>query len=347
MLTDGEAEEDGFEKLALQLKPNYDGKCDLHCIWDANDNSVQDTDEFQKTTTSDAIDSAIEMFNKSGLSRKKYQDENAEKFVNDPEWVKNTLFKGHPELSVSGDGSYVAEYELDWLDDIIDDSRYEDIGAETARKILQYEYFDVFNSPNEPSFEYVGNAEKIFNKALKPYGIKWDMLEKVYKGDVPDDMDDEVYEWLFEKLDSDFYEGNGYYAAWCDSYINGTGDEAREDILGQLRCKAGIASCEYSKDVDKMLMKRVFSKNDVLNAAKRRLEGLPDDPLVLMIEDELSLNSPPYGWSGFDEDMMAEAAAEFAKRLIGFITMQKDRPGQMHFDFDDDYIDNPENLPRS
>lgn len=72
MLTEGEAEEDGFEKLALQLKPNYGGKCDLHCIWDANDNSVQDTDEFQKTATSGAIDAAMEMFDKSGLSRKKY-----------------------------------------------------------------------------------------------------------------------------------------------------------------------------------------------------------------------------------------------------------------------------------
>ena len=44
---------------------------------------------------------------------------------------------------------------------------------------------------------------------------------------------------------------------------------------------------------------------------------------------------------------MVEAATDFAKRLVGYITMQKDSPGQMHFDFDDDYIDNPENFPRS
>ena len=42
---------------------------------------------------------------------------------------------------------------------------------------------------------------------------------------------------------------------------------------------------------------------------------------------------------------MVEAATDFAKRLVGYITMQKDSPGQMHFDFDKP--DNPENLPRS
>jgi hypothetical protein len=39
---------------------------------------------------------------------------------------------------------------------------------------------------------------------------------------------------------------------------------------------------------------------------------------------------------------MVEASIDFAKRLIGYITMQKDLEGQMYFDFDKP--DNPGNL---
>ena len=94
-----------------------------------------------------------------------------------------------------------------------------------------------------------------------------------------------------------------------------------------------------------------FSKSEIRNMAKLRLQGLTDDPLLLSLynEDneleEISIDVPYYGWDGFAEDMMIEAATDFAKRLIGYITMQKDLPGQMYFDFDKP--DNPENLPRS
>lgn len=38
--------------------------------------------------------------------------------------------------------------------------------------------------------------------------------------------------------------------------------------------------------------------------------------------------------------------SDFADRLIGRITMTKDLPGQTYFDFDKDYLDNPNNLKR-
>ena len=44
--------------------------------------------------------------------------------------------------------------------------------------------------------------------------------------------------------------------------------------------------------------------------------------------------------------MMKEALRYFARRLIGEITKAGDLPGQTYFDFDKDYLDNPENLPR-
>ena len=285
MLTDGEAEEDGFEKLALQLKPNYDGKCDLHCIWDANDNSVQDTDEFQKTTTSDAIDSAIEMFNKSGLSRKKYQDEQVEKVINNQEWIKDKLFEDSG-ISANEDGSYTAKYGLEWLDDILEKDVRDGIDPENVQEILQYEYFDVFSPPDEPSFEYMRKAEAAFNEIAKPYGVEWNMLEKVYKGDVPDGMDDNVYVWLSEKLDEDFHDGSGYYAVWQDCWIEGTGNEARDDILGQLKLKACVQSCEWSEDDKNMLMTCRFFKSEIRKIAKLRLQGLTDDPFLLNFYNE-------------------------------------------------------------
>ena len=145
------------------------------------------------------------------------------------------------------------------------------IDSENVQEILQYEYFDVFSPPDEPSFEYMRKAEDVFNKIAKPYGVEWNMLAKVYKGIVPDGMDDNVYEWLSEKLDEDFYEGTSYYSVWSDCWIEGTGNEARDDILEQLKDKAGVQSCRWSEDDKKMLMICRFSKNEIRNMSKLRL----------------------------------------------------------------------------
>lgn len=74
MLAQGEPEEDGYEKIALQLAVNYPNGADLENMWDLYDNRIEDTSEFKETNTvtNGAIDDAIGMFDKSGLSRKKY-----------------------------------------------------------------------------------------------------------------------------------------------------------------------------------------------------------------------------------------------------------------------------------
>ena len=74
MLVQGEPEEDGYEKIALQLAVNYPNGADLENMWDLYDNRIEDTSEFRKTNTvtNGAVDDAIGMFDKSGLSRKKY-----------------------------------------------------------------------------------------------------------------------------------------------------------------------------------------------------------------------------------------------------------------------------------
>ena len=352
MLAHGEPEEDGYEKIALQLAVNYQEGSDLENMWDLYDNRIEDTPEFREANavTSGAVDDAVEMFDKSGLSREKYQDEQVEKVINNPEWIKDKLFED-PNISANEDGSYTAEYGLERLDDILEKDGRAGIDPENVQEILQYEYFDVFSPPDEPSFEYMHKAEDAFNKIAKPYGVEWDMLAKVYNGIVPDDMDDNVYGWLSEKLDEDFNEGTSYYGVWQNCWMEGTGNEARDDILGQLKDKAGVQSCRWSEDGNKMLIACRFSKSEIRNMSKLRLQGLTDNPLLLSLYNEdnelekISIDVPYYGWDGFAEGMMAEAATDFAKRLVGYITMRKDLPGQMHFGFDKP--DNPENLPRS
>lgn len=74
MLAHGEPEEDGYEKIALQLTVNYPNGADLENMWDLYDNRIEDTPEFREANavTNGAVDDAIGMFDKSGLSRKKY-----------------------------------------------------------------------------------------------------------------------------------------------------------------------------------------------------------------------------------------------------------------------------------
>ena len=74
MLVQGEPEEDGYEKIALQLTVNYPNGADLENMWDLYDNRIEDTPEFREANavTNGAVDDAIGMFDKSGLSRKKY-----------------------------------------------------------------------------------------------------------------------------------------------------------------------------------------------------------------------------------------------------------------------------------
>lgn len=193
MLVQGEPELPGFDKLAIEMSYNYSGKVTVHEIWDSEDDRASDRPDYlENDDMIKLVDKAVDMFQKSGLSRKKYQNEQVEKVINNPEWIKDKLFE-NPNISADEDGSYTTEYGLEWLDDILEKDVRDGIDSESVQEILQCEYFGVFNAPDEPSFEYMHKTEDAFNKIAKPYGVKWDMLEKVYKGIVIDGMDDNVY----------------------------------------------------------------------------------------------------------------------------------------------------------
>lgn len=193
MLVQGEPELPGFDKLAIEMSYNYSGKVTVHEIWDSEDDRAGDRPDYlENDNIIKLVDKAVDMFQQSGLSRKKYQNEQVEKVINNPEWIKDKLFE-NPNISADEDGSYTTEYGLEWLNDILEKNVCDGIDSESVQEILQYEYFNVFNAPDEPSFEYMHKTEDVFNKIMKPYGVEWDMLTKVYKGIVPDGMDDNVY----------------------------------------------------------------------------------------------------------------------------------------------------------
>lgn len=344
--SDGEGDTTN-NKLALQIS-GYGADAKLTDIWNAEDDRITgDVDADVRPLVDDALD----MFRKSGLSRRKYQLECIDKMLSNREWVRNKLFAAANHATPGKNGSYSAVFYIDEVLDVIDDKG--DVDSEAVKMIFEGDYFKVFQAPPEPSFEYMNKAEKAFDAVAGEYGVKWGDLEKVYAGHVPDGMDDEVYAWIEDHLDNDFFEGRGYYSEWSDCWVNGTGAEALDDIVSQLQDEIGLLSYSYDKGAQRLAFTCEFSKDQLRDMARLRTSGFTDNALRLSRYDceydenepdfeGVQVESPYYGWSGFDEKAMAEAATDFARRLVGFITMQKDAFGQTYFDFDKP--DNPENV---
>lgn len=335
-------EVENFNKIALQL---YDSDgFTYETIWDQTDEGYSDLeyDETLKDTNIPKyVEQAIEMFNDSGLTRDKYIEQNAIKLANDREWIKKTLFEDHPELVILQNSTYRVNYTAKWLNYIIEDDN-----VDFVKNILNYDYFENFYSDDVPSFGNMDDAEKIFNNMLKPYNITWSMIEDIYKGlDV--NIDSAIQNWIDEHLIDDFSEGQGYAACYNDCQIDGMGNDARESIIKQLKDR--MPFLKEIKLNDQLLLVCEFTKEDLIPIIKKFLKiESNEDPITLSLYDDynelekIEIEEPYYGWSGFNENMMIEAIKSFAKRLIGFITMQKDIDGQMYFDFDK--VDNPENI---
>jgi hypothetical protein len=173
---------------------------------------------------------------------------------------------------------------------------------------------------------------------------------KIVQSGEAEGVDEKTERAVSELMDDDFYEGNGYAVIYADCMSSGAEREAREDVMKQLE-PLGIQSINYDKKY--LAFNCLFSASAVLEMTKTYRMRNPDwnaFQLLAYDEDEgtdvIGIEEPYYGWSGFDDDMMKDALRNFAKRLAGEITKVRDLPGQMHFDFDKDYLDNPDNLKR-
>lgn len=187
---------------------------------------------------------------------------------------------------------------------------------------------------------------------MKPYGISWDVVQDVAR-DLDANIGSKAYAAISEMLDDDFAAGNSYFACYADAAEAGTIAEAREDILSQLNA-VGVRSCQYDDERQRYVLVCEYSKDRVKSLVGEYMSSGARDHVFSLAcafdsdgdSEMLEITEPQYGWSGFDEKMMKEYVDEFAKSLIGRITMRRDAPGQMHFGFDRDYVDNPKNMPR-
>lgn len=200
------------------------------------------------------------------------------------------------------------ECELDVLDDILCD-KGECLSPDFTKKILEGEWSDAFYSPEEPSFDYMNKVEKAFEEIAGEYGAKWSDLEKIWNGreELVEWADSSTLEWMKEALYEDFYEGNSYTIVWSDCWIDGTGQEARKDILEELYTECGVDDCKWSERKKKTVLIFKFSPSDILRMAKLRLRGETEDvpALALMNEEDgeiqkVAIYEPQYGWSGFN-----------------------------------------------
>jgi len=353
VLRDGaEAELDGCDKIALQTSLDEDGAVELDAVWDIRDSRIDDGDEydgtpFSETETYKEVYEALGMFEQSRLNRTVYREKQLERIMRDPEQIKNVVFKD-AAAKPGEDGSWTNDYGLDDVCDLIDGESRDAVSEKFIRRILDPEgdLYDIFYSPDEPSFEYMRKAEKAFEDAVGRFGVKWDAIEKAYEGDEIEGLAEDVQDWMRDQIHEDFYGGNGYGVVWRDCWENGTVEEARKDIVRQISDKIGATEYNWQ---DGVFVVR-FKPSQIRDMAKMRLAGNDENALRLSMYENtdddapetICVYEPQYGWDGFDEDMMAEAAASFGKRLAGRITMQKDAPGQMFFSFDSP--DNPDNM---
>jgi hypothetical protein len=100
----------------------------------------------------------------------------------------------------------------------------------------------------------------------------------------------------------------GYSSCWNDCYINGTGNEARNDILKQLENELNIFNCKWSDNIKGFIFSCEFTKQELKDIIRFYLKGFEKDPLLLKRYnedydevDKLELTTPYYGWDGFDE----------------------------------------------
>lgn len=258
------------------------------------------------------------------------------------------MFRGCEDFQMAGDGSVSAVFGMDDLDEALSDGRGY-IPAETVKMILDGDG-RLYDWNGDADYDLGRNMTAEFDEQMKPYGLNWNKVVKIVQSGEAEGVDEKTERAVSELMDDDFYEGNGYDVIYADCMSSGTEREAREDVMGQLK-RLGIQSINYDKKY--LAFNCQFSAGAVLEMTKTYRTRNPDlNAFQLMAYDEdegtdvIGIEEPYYGWSGFDDDMMKDALRNFAKRLAGEIAKVKDSPGQMHFDFDKDYLDNPDNLKR-
>lgn len=335
----------GAEKLALQV--DSAGLDDGYGLWDTGDTDISGDDDFLESPLAALADRAVSLFGSVPYDRKGWSAKAVALYAADDEWLRANVFGPDCSFARSEDGGVSAEYPVSDVVYALDDA----LDRKFVTNVLRCE-FDPYSygmADYDTDYDLPAAVTGGFDELMKPYGISWKTVSRIARGETVR-IQPRRARIIEEMLEDDFYEGNSYAVCYSDAMASGTAQEARDDILRQL-AQIGVDSCGPDAGGEYVL-KCSYSRDTLESIVRERLDFGPADHVFQLAvrEDgeggEISLSEPQYGWSGLDIGMMEEALAGFADALTGQLTIRRDAPGQMHFDFDRDAVDNPRNLPR-
>ena len=274
-----------------------------------------------------------------------------------PNIVKNLLFSDSSEFNMDGSGTVTAILDFDDIESVYEGGR-NGLSWDFIEQILKGDAYDLFyTSDNTPNMSNMDDAD--FDKIMASNGfdITWNDIAELYDDSLEDDekFTEEQSSEIIDCINDDFYNGEGIAAIYSDCERNGMENEAyssiRDELLPELYLdkeygvRDGKVKMMLPKEVVVMCFKHYANNDD-----KNIFELLRSDDEYDGEVEKISISEPYYGYSGFDDETWKEAVDGFAKKVVEILSRppkQKDSKGQLHFDFDSQYLDNPFNKPRN
>ena len=341
-----------------------------------SNNDLLDRDDSSASIDELPFSNECESLNNSILAfeNKRFNDK-CEKLSKDAEWLKSNLFsdskrsyrnaKWFKDVSVNGDFSvdFKLHYEAIEDDCYFYDNR-EGISFENVVKILNCDP-EIFEYPEFYSWysgdAAIGNSEAMTAK-LSPFELTYTDLVKIfqYEGQYLVDegkVSKSQLKDISQLLDKDFDgEGNSLAESFGECMRLGTETKVLDEVKSQLVEKAKFIT-SGNDWFDGEYFKCHMDHNDVLKCVKTYhldmpsflaawvcTEENPDDDWEDCIEGIFI--EEPSGVFDLDYKTWNQICKKAADKIIGILTKKRDSEGQTKFDFDKDYLDNEENLPR-
>ena len=275
-----------------------------------------------------------------------------------PALVKGLLFNNDADdFKMESDGTVSALVDFDDIEKVYEGGR-DGISWDFIKQLMEGDTFDLFySSDNIPNLNNMDEAN--FDRILSENGfdVTWSDIADLYDDSLDDEekFTEDQSEEILEMLNDDFYEGMGISTVYSGCERNGMANEAYKTVKDEIFPELYLDK-EYGVRDGKV--KIVLPRNEIAECFKHYNYDNGENIFEIIrksdeYEDEIekiSVSEPYYGFSGFDDELWAEAVDDFAKKVVEILSRppkQKDLKGQLHFDFDSQYLDNPFNKPRN
>lgn len=294
------------------------------------------------------------------LECEKLKPDSLAQLADKPVLVKRLLFgdksaMNNSEFSMDANGTATALVDFDDIEKVYESGR-NDLSWDFIEKLLKGEDFDLFYSDYTPKISEMDSGD--FDDIMSRNGIDitWKDISELYSygeaedGKFTEDQSDEI----IELIDEDFYDGRSIGSFYSDCEMSGTSNNAYNTVKSELFPELYIDE-DYGVQDGKV--KVVLPRNVIAECFKHFsfdedwniFEMLRRDDDYEDTVDFISISEPYGGFSEFDDEEWRRGVDSFAEKIVeimGRTPKVKDLKGQMFFDFDKDYLDNPRNKPR-